>query len=122
MNSTTPSFLVNEDGTVPSLTKTSTNTLKVGDILHSATGYEASISEFHKVVKVSGKNVWLVELPVNRKYQNGGMDWEASPDLQSSVDGPTIRRLVKDGNRVKIDSYRTAWKWSGEVAHDYNYH
>jgi hypothetical protein len=117
-----PSFLVNSDGSVPSLKTENPNPFKVGDILHSATGYEASISEYHKVVRVSGKNVWLVELPVIRKYSQGGMDWESTPDLHSSANGSEIRRLVKDGNRVKINDYRSAWLWDGSVSHDYNYH
>jgi hypothetical protein len=116
-------FLIKSDGSVPALSADKGNPFKVGDILHSATGYEASISEFHKVVKVSGKNVWIVELPVNRKYTGqGGMEWESYPDLNSGHTGPEMRRLVKNGDRVKINSYRTAWKWDGKVSHDYNYH
>jgi hypothetical protein len=120
-----PSFLIASNGAVPSIEQkpASENPFKVGDILHSKTGYEAAISEFHKVVKVSGKNVWIVELEQHRKYENGGMDWVSTPNLNTPVDAKSgTRRLVKGGKYVKINSFRTAWLWNGEPSHDYNYH
>lgn len=53
---------------------------KVGDILVSISGYEASIASWAKVVGVTGKSVKIVRLPADNKYSGyGGMEWISTP-------------------------------------------
>ena len=53
---------------------------KVGDILVSVSGYEASIAWWVKVVGVTGKSVKIVHLPADNKYSGcGGMEWISTP-------------------------------------------
>jgi hypothetical protein len=97
---------------------------KVGDILVSCSGYEASIAHFAKVVGVSKASVKIVRLGCNNKYTGGGgMTWDSTPDLNAVGKTETKRfKAVGESYRVKDTSYANFYVWGGEPVSCYNYH
>lgn len=117
-----PSFLINENGTLPAVSAPKTNTLKVGDILVGCWGYEASIASFVKVVKASATTVDVVELEViNYDYHTAGMYWTSKPGT-AERGRVHPRKKVIDGNHIRWNSYCSMWKWNGEPVECYNVH
>jgi hypothetical protein len=96
------------------------NPFKVGDILVGSSGYDAHISRFFSVIKTTASCVYLVELCQEQNWQQGGMDWTTKPTKETT--GSSFRRNVKGGSYVRINSFTSAFKWSGEVCRNYNYH
>lgn len=101
------------------------NTPKFGDILVSSSGYEASISSFAKVIKVSKSFVHIQYLKAIRSNsRNGGMDWDSMPDLEDKIGLVDRRKWSDDGTayRVKNNSYSSFYVWNGLPQQDYNHH
>ena len=98
---------------------------KVGDILVSISGYEASIASWAKVVAVTGKSVKIVRLPADNKYTGGGgMEWISTPATDRIKGETETKRFTADGDgyRVKNNSYSNYYVWSGKPIQCYNYH
>lgn len=87
------------------------HTLKVGDILYSAWGYECTIVDFYKVVAVTAKTVKLRKLNATREYDNhiGG----TSTPTETFVDDEIITKRANADNSVRISDYRGAYPWKG---------
>lgn len=101
------------------------NTPKVGDILVSSSGYEASISSYCKVVKVSKSFVHIQYLDaIGSDYRMGGMYWTSNPNLNDTT-GLIDRRKWSDcgeSYRVKNNSFSNFYLWDGKPREDYNVH
>lgn len=97
---------------------------KVGDIIVSCSGYEASIAHFAKVVAVTKASVQIVRLGCdNTYYGGGGMNWTSVPDLSQTGKIETKRfKAVGDTYKVKDTSYANFYKWDGKPVECYNYH
>lgn len=98
---------------------------KVGDILVSCYGYEASIARWAKVVAVTGKSVKIVRLPANNNYTGGGgMNWTSTPALDRIHGKTEIKRVSASGNSymVKDTSFSNFYVWDGNPVECYNHH
>lgn len=98
---------------------------KVGDILVSISGYEASIAHWAKVVGVTGKSVKIVRLPADNKYTGGGgMEWTSTPATDRIKGETETKRFTADGDsyRVKDSSYAHFYVWGGDPISCYNHH
>jgi hypothetical protein len=98
---------------------------KVGDILVSISGYEASIASWAKVVGVTGKSVKIVRLPADNKYTGGGgMEWISTPATDRIKGETETKRFTADGDgyRVKYSSYASYYVWDGKPISCYNWH
>jgi hypothetical protein len=114
--------------------------LAVGDILLANWGYEANNPHFFKVIKRTKTQVTVNQLKdATVSYTNDGMGgkmviptdevatWSVWRDNNSGVNEPVVlRRKVQidyRGNEcINLSSYAAAFKWTGEPAHDYNWH
>lgn len=84
--------------------------LRVGDILYSSWGWEQTNIDFYQVIAIRGSAVDLRQLD-QRTTEDGYMCGTTVP-LPDVFKGKThTHRLSK--NYIRIDSYRTAWKWDG---------
>ena len=99
---------------------------KVGDILVGSYGYEASIANFAKVLKVNAKTVVLGHLPATSDYKanSGGMNWDATPILTGGTTGAFVKRFIasEKGYIVKNWGCCTLYKWDGKPVSCYDYH
>jgi len=98
---------------------------KVGDILVSTSGYEASIAHFAKVVGVTKSSVKIVRLGNNDTYTGtNGMEWISVPELTNQSDEVEVKRFKPCGEsyKVKENSYATFYVWNGKPVECYNYH
>ena len=96
---------------------------KVGDILVSTWGYEASIAHWAKVVAVTAKSVKIQYLSAIEKH-TGPMEWISTPDLHSGGNKIVTRRFnpCGEGYRVNDSSFSSYYKWDGKPQSCYNYH
>jgi hypothetical protein len=93
---------------------------KVGDILYSSWGYNMTIVDFYKVIKVSpsGKSITLQEL--ESETVGGATGWSGHVMPSRSVDRrsqPIKNKRVspsRDGYSVKVNRSATAYKWDGK--------
>lgn len=108
-----------------------TQGFKVGDILAGSYGYDATLYEFHQVVKVSdtGKTIWTRELRHETKPGYGYNDWKCRPVPNSFCgDAEKHKVLWATWNKeptpyIKLTSYMSADKVDPEDWHDAdNYH
>jgi hypothetical protein len=104
-------------------------TPKEGDILHGIFGYDATISTFAKVVKVTKSSVVLIELDQHRIYENnqGGMFWKTTPIPASSSAAYTevTKRFKQTGGHyyVKWTNYQTLFSgYDGSPVSNENTH
>lgn len=98
---------------------------KVGDILVSIAGYDASIASWAKVVTVTSKSVKIVHLPADNKYSGGGgMEWISTPALDRIKGDVKTKRFIASGDsyRVKNTSYSDFYVWGGKPIECYNHH
>ena len=106
MNSATSVFGPEISGAGPVATP------KVGDILFGTYGYEACIPTWAKVVGVTGKSVKVVEIDsVCSNYRTGGMEWTATPQVDSPIGEVMTKKVVatENGYRVKWSSYQNLY-------------
>jgi hypothetical protein len=95
------------------------HTLKVGDILEGSWGYDQTNPEFFQVVEVRGKHVMLRELCLQSVPRTGGfMSEQVTPIKDRFTDKPAIRRLVQQGNNVKLYDFGCYLSpWGGGTAY-----
>jgi hypothetical protein len=104
---------------------------EVGMILLSSWGYEQTNIEFFKVVKVSGKSVWIQAVKSQIVRQTGYLSeevvpsdelvkggWVKSEDGLGMVYDPEFteapQRKLWKGDSVKLADYKWAWLWDGK--------
>lgn len=104
---------------------TATNIPKVGDILLSSSGFDASIATWAVVVGVTSKRVKIQEVQtINYDYHNGGMDWTSKPNVDNKI-GKVETKAFKDcgnGYRIKRNEYSSYFKHDGRPVSCYNHH
>jgi hypothetical protein len=87
-------------------------TLKPGDMLHTSWGYEQTNVEFFQVLSVVKNTVIIREVAQNRD-ETGFMSGRCSP-IKDNFIGPELKKRVSDGEEIKIDDCRYAWKFDGK--------
>jgi hypothetical protein len=91
------------------------HTLKVGDVLRSSWGYDQTNIDYYQVVEVCGKHVVIREIAQESEVTA----WEQGkcvPKVGAFI-GEPMRKLVQEGDAVRIASYACAYKIDGrEVA------
>lgn len=85
---------------------------KVGDILESIWGYDATFYDYYKVVGVTPKTVKLVKLVKKVGYGSASSVVEVSPTEE--VVGEVFSRKVKGSGYVAISNYEWASSWDGK--------
>lgn len=85
--------------------------LRVGDILYSSWGWEQTNIDFYQVIAIRGSAVDLRQLD-QRTTEDSYMCGTTVPLPDVSRARPI--RTVCRKNYIRIDSYRTAWKWDGQ--------
>ena len=96
--------------------------LFVGAILRTSWGYDQTNIEFFQVTALIGETmVELREMMQSRKSE--GWCRDACAPVPDEFIGDPIRRKVSgyDGELVRIDDVRRAYRWSGEIAHATSY-
>lgn len=92
------------------------HTLEVGSILVSTWGYEQTNVDFYQVTEVNGKFVTIREIGKDSK-ETGWLQGDCRPVADSFVGDP-LRRMVTQGNYVKIESWgQSAHLWDGTTRH-----
>jgi len=91
--------------------------LKVGDVLRSMWGYDQTNVEFWEVVAVPSACYVEVRELAQSSRETGFMSGSCAPVVGEYV-GPALRRKVVNGDAVRIDECRRAYKLapSAEVA------
>lgn len=92
------------------------HTLKVGDILDSAWGYDQTNIDFYEVTEVKGKFVTLRKIRQNVKSE-GPMHGTCTPRPGDFTDAEPIRKKVSLGNYINLTSYSGASLWNGTPDH-----
>lgn len=87
------------------------HSLAVGAILYSSWGYDQTNVNFYQVVAVSGKAVVIREIAA----QSSGSSEVVA--IKDSFKGEPLRKLVGEGNVLKIASYSYAHPWDGRPKH-----
>lgn len=88
--------------------------LKVGDILYCSWGYDQTQVDFYEIVDLIGPTMVAmreVSQKVVRSWRDAAEYVAAEP---GKFVGSVLRKKVSPGNRVKINSYSSAYKWDGE--------
>ena len=85
--------------------------LRVGEILYSSWGWEQTNIDFYQVMAIRGCTVQLRQLD-QRTTEDGYMCGTTIPLFDVFKGKAHTPRLTK--NNIRIDSYRTAWKWDGQ--------
>lgn len=86
--------------------------LKVGDVLFSSWGCDQTNVDFYQVTETIGKRTVVIQ-PIKGSIvdSNGHTDF-VSAVKDSFIEKP-MKKLVKDGNTVRLNSYSSAWIWDG---------
>lgn len=87
-----------------------------GDILYSSYGYDQTNIAFYIVDKVLTPKSIEIQQIGTRVIEHGrgiGRDDLVMPDKTRKLKSP-MKKTVQSGDRVKIDSYSSAWKWDGK--------
>lgn len=85
--------------------------LHVGDILYSSWGWEQTNIDFYQVIAIRGCTVQLRQL--DQQITEDGYMCGTTVPVPDVFKGKALsRRMMKD--YIRIDSYRTAWKWDGQ--------
>ena len=106
-------------------TTTTTHRLQVGDILHSSWGYDQTNATFYEVVALNGKTQVTVS-QIGKRLSDDGSGAVPAPDApyrypewhEKAGERQMLRRTVKHGDTVRINSYSYASKWGGRPMHD----
>lgn len=87
------------------------HTLKEGDILVSSWGYDQTNIDFYEVVGVLPKAVVIREIASRIDHEERGAEYVVP--VPGKYTGPAMRKLVRQGNSVRIESYASASLWDG---------
>jgi hypothetical protein len=94
------------------------HSLQPGHILTSSWGYEQTNIDFYQVTALIGSH--MVEVRKIRRIDVSKdplyMQGDVMPDIDNFC-GEPFRRHVKEGNRLKIESYASASLWDGKPEH-----
>lgn len=96
----------------------------VGDIFVANWGYDACISNFYKIAKVTEKRVKVLKLSTAHCEGGSYMDYQVVPGEPIGGDSKEMSGtpyLSCDEVGIKIEG-KYATKWSGEPMTNYNHH
>jgi len=85
---------------------------EVGDILYSSWGYDQTNISWFQVVESKDRSVIVRE--IGSKNAGGS---SVLPDVDKFIGSPMVK-LVKPGDRIRINSYSTASKWDGKSKYE----
>lgn len=85
----------------------------VGDILVSSWGYDQTNVDFYEVVSILGPSMVGIR-EIGKKVVKTEQTTDYVVAVPGSYDGPTLRKKVSPGHRVRITSYASASKWDGK--------
>lgn len=96
--------LTDDSEPIEKFTKEVTNDygVKIGDIFHSSWGYSMSLNSFYRVVKVTKKSVYVVEVNPVRVGFNG---WEGHWTLRPDEDWSCVRNEEPSRFVVKLNTW-----------------
>jgi len=86
--------------------------LKVGTILYTSWGYDQTNIDFYQVVEAGEKSVVIREVAQKTVRQSRGADYVVA--VPNKFTGPKMKKRVRPGNSVKIESYANARVWDGK--------
>lgn len=98
-------------------------TLKAGDILSSAWGYDQTNYDFYEVIKVSGKFATLRHLEQVNSWKNDNPAElvGTTVPIPGKYQGKEFRRMIKpnhwSGFGVKVRDFAWAYPWDGKPKH-----
>ena len=90
--------------------------LKEGDILYSSWGYDQTNIDFYQVIEVGEKSVKIRGIGSKIVDSSPGSDMVAA--VPGSFHGPTMTKMVGQGDVVRISSYASAYPWDGKPKHE----
>ena len=102
--------------------------VQVGDIFENTYGYEASITHFWQVTRVSEKSVWVRQ--IKKKCISKGDYWSYGEDVLPIPDafvGEEYRKKLRISPYrgtpcFTVNSYSDAYLWDGKPINNYNWH
>lgn len=93
--------------------------MKVGMILVCSFGYNCTLVNFYKVVRVTNSSVWLQQLESQWESHDGyGQVGKVIPSNHETKDKPFMRRIqhrhYDNQEYVMISKYQYAYIWDGK--------
>lgn len=89
----------------------------VDDILEATFGYDCTLVNFYRVLRVTKTQVYLTEIESEIVDHDGyGQAGHVRPVI-TKVIGDPFRRKIQDSGYVKIQDYMWAKKWDGKPVH-----
>ena len=92
-------------------TATTETAIEVGSILYSSWGYDQTNITFYEVLRKTAKTVTLQ--PVHSEIVESG-DMVGKVIATKEPKGKPVRRSLRFGNAVRIESYEWAYVWDGQ--------
>lgn len=90
-------------------------TLKVGDILYSSWGYDQTNIDFYQVTALVGtRMVEIRKIKATSTPEDSFMSATKSAVKDSFTSDEPMRKMVRDGNKINLTSYSSAWLWDGK--------
>lgn len=85
------------------------HSLQVGDVLRCSWGYDQTNIDYYQVTELCGKHVVIREIAAQSQEDRGWVQGSSVPALNHFT-GEPMRKLVQEGNAVRIASYACAYK------------
>lgn len=87
--------------------------MKNGDILVCKFGYNCTLVEFFKIIKMTEKTVTVVEIE-SKIVEDDDYGQAGKVIPTDNVIGSPIRRKIGEYQNIKLDSYKYAYIWDGK--------
>ena len=87
--------------------------LFAGDILYSSWGYDQTNVDFYEVIEVPGNQTVVIREVASKVVKGDGRSESVVP-VPGDYIGSPMKKRVGLGERVKINSSSTAYKWDGK--------
>ena len=96
--------------------------MQIGDILVSSHGYNCTLVDFYRVIRVTKSSVWLTHLENKWASSDGyGQVGTVLPSDRETREAPIMRRLqfsqLNNQEYVMINKYSYAYPWNGKPAY-----
>lgn len=85
--------------------------LKVGTILYASWGYDQTNVDWYQVTESGEKSVVVREVASKIVKSDYGADYVVA--VSGKFTGPPMKKIVRQGNRIRITSYSSASVWDG---------
>jgi hypothetical protein len=88
--------------------------LKVGEILVSSWGYDQTNIDFYQVTELVGKKNVMLRPISSMSVDNDGAGYMSDYvyPVRNEFTGKAFKKLVKEGNLIKLTSYSSAGRWN----------